>query len=626
MEALHLGEDAIELLLQQPLPSSLQQSVEGDFIPSQRPFPGSGDGPSARTLPSPLTLPFQQRRPQDHGSQVHDTSSPLQAPDAPGPQTLPAHSEQKQRQNHPALQHVQLVHAATAEMQAAPDQPQVIVSTASSAAVAGAGDLISGALKYTINVAMTNLFSPSVYGIYITVCTSAVLVSAITVSGLGSTLVHFLSTYRAKGEYGLAAGLLRFIVWMTLISGLLSGTLFYLAATLLARLVYHQDAYTLPLREVALLIPLVALQAVLASGLLAVKAIKWKVYTDRLIRPGLSLILMGVFYLLGLRLEALILSVICSVLASVIMGQVLLGKASRQLIRDAVPRFAPKAWLRFALPLSFTSFIYSITNSTDVLFLAAFATVAKVGLYAAADRVSNLVLLPPSALNMVFLPLIAEYYARGEHEHLASLSKLVTKWSFSLSLPVFLCFCVFHEAILSIFSREYTAAGMALIILSLGALITSVLASTVYLLVMTGHTRPILANTVVTFTVNIGLSFLLVPRFNVIGAAIAAALTVVIPHALSFVQVYWILKIQVFRRDMLKAVVAGGVASVVGLFLLRVIHVGYGYQAIFGALGLAIPFMLVYVLMLVLLRFSKEDRMVFDAVRTKFSKQTTTKR
>jgi O-antigen/teichoic acid export membrane protein len=618
MEALHLGEDAPQLLLQHSLLSSRQQSVEGEFIASQRPFPGPDDGPSARTLPSPLTLPFQHRIPQDHGSQVLNTSSPLEAPDALVPCALQPQSDQKERQNYPSLQRVQPVPTAAPEMQAQSEQPQVIISTASSAAVAGAGELISGALKYMTNVAMTNIFSQSVYGIYAIVCTAAGLVGAIIVLGLDSTLVHFLPAYRAKGEYGFAAGLLRFVVWMTLISSLLSGTLFYLSATVLAHLIYHQDTYTLPLREVALLIPLVALQGVLASGLLAVKAIKWKVYTDRLIQPGLFLILMGVFYLLGLRLEALILSAICSVLASVIMGQVLLGKASKQLIPDVVPRFAPKAWLRFALPLSFTTFIYSITSSTDVLFLAAFATAAQVGLYAAADRMSNLVLILPGALNMVFSPLIAEYYAHGQHEHLASLSKLITKWSFSLSLPVFLCFCMFHEAILGIFSREYTAAGMALIILSLGALITSALASTVYLLVMTGHTRPILANTVVTITVNIGLSFFLVPHFNVIGAAVAATLTLVIPHALSFVQVYWILRFQVFRRDMLKSVLAGGVASIVGLLLLRVIHVGYGYQAIFGALGLTIPFMLVYVLVLVLLRFSKEDRMVVDAVRAKF--------
>jgi len=80
-------------------------------------------------------------------------------------------------------------------------------------------------------------------------------------------------------------------------------------------------------------------------------------------------------------------------------------------------------------------------------------------------------------------------------------------------------------------------------------------------------------------------------------------------------------KMLIFRWDMLKSVVAGGVASMVGLLLLRVIHVGYGYRAIFGILSLVIPFMLVYVLVLAVLRFSKEDRMVFDAVLARIGKK-----
>lgn len=640
-----------------------------DVSPSQRPFSDPADGSSALTILPRLSLPFKHRIFQDSASQLLDTPPTLKAPDARVPDTL-QQSDKKEHLNLPLLQRVRQMPTTkelisnldtarmfaigqgerqrqqqytlidvmaediarqitlrlpaivlTSEKQVQSEQRQVITSTASGAAVAGAGELISAGLKYVTNIAMTNIVSQSIYGIYITVYTAASLVGFITALGLDNTIARFLSTYHAKGEHDLAKGLLHFVVWMTLISGLLCGTLFYLSATALTHLVYHQDTYTLPLREVALLIPLMALQPVLANGLMALKAIKWKVYTDRLIQPGLSLILMGVFYLLGLRLEALILATVCGFLASVLTGQLLLSKASKQFTRGVVPRFERKTWLRFALPLSFSSFIYSILNSTDVLFLAAFATAAQVGLYAAADRVSFLVLMPLIALNIIFSPLIAEYYVREEHEQLASLSKLVTKWAFTLSLPVFLCFCIFHATILGIFSREYTAAGIVLMILSLANLIVAGAGSTGDLLLMTGHARVILANTIASITVNIGLSFLLVPRFDVIGAAVASALALVIPSLAGIVEVYWILKILTFRWDMLKSVVAGGVASIVGLLLLGVIHVGYGYQGIFGALGLVIPFVLVYVLMLALLRFSKEDMMVFDAVHAKFGKK-----
>ena len=579
---------------------------------------------NVHTIPPVLTLPFKQKIPHQDVYLEPAAEELISSPDTvPMFAAKPGESQLKQEDTyiHAWVEDIALqatlrlpIIVLTPAKQAQSNQRQAIASTASGAAIAGTGDLIFSVLRYVTNVVMTNIVSQSVYGTYMAAYTSAMIVGSIAELGLDTTMLRFLSIYRTKDEHDLAAGLVRFVVWMTLISGLLCGVLFYFSATAIAHLVYHKNAYTLPLKEVALLIPLISLQLVFASGLQALKAIKLKVFVDRLIQPLLFLILIGVFYLLGLRLEALILATTCGFLASVITGQVLLRKTSRQLVCDTAPRFAPKTWLRFTLPMSFYTLIQNVLNSTDVLFLTAFGTAAQVGLYAAADRASTFAIMPVLALNTIFSPLIAEYYTRGEREQLANLAKVVTKWSFSLTLPIFLCFCVFHDAILSVFSKEYTAAGAVLIILSLGNLVNAVAGSAGSLLVMTGHARIILANTIATIIVNIGLAFLLVPRFNVIGAAVAAALAVIILAAAYIIEACQILKTLAFRWDMLKSIAAGGAASVVGLLLLRVIHVGYGYRAIFGVLVLVIPFMLVYLLMLALLGFSTEDMMVFDAV------------
>ena len=627
MDASHPSDRTTQILAQHPIPQDIEHQLL-NTLPGQ-------EEPTTPTLYS-LQLQSHQKKPQNHVTiqrarlvpTAEESISNLDT--APMFAVRPGESEWRQRDIYINTMVEDITHRATLQLPAVALTPekqgqsvqrQVIASTAGNAGFAGAGDLINAVLRYIINIVMTNIVSQSVYGVYVTIYSCATIFGNIATIGLDSAMLRFLSNYRVKGEYSLAAGLIRFVVWMKLISGLLCGVLLYLFATALAHLVYHRDAYALPLKEAVLLIPLIALQLTLASGLQALKAIKWKVYVDRLIQPGLALILIGVFHFLGLRLEALILAVTCSFLASVITGQFLLRKGSRQLVHDAVPKFELKTWLRFSLPLFFNSIIQNVLDYTDVLFLAAFATTAQVGLYAAADRASYIVVMPISALNTIFAPLIAEYYVRGEHEQLVNLSRVVTKWSFSLSLPAFLCFCIFHDAILSIFSRGYTAAGAVLIILSFGNLISAGTGSTGTSLVMTGHSRVMLANTVVAITVNIGLAFLLVPRFNIIGAALAAALADVILNVAYLIEVYWILKIFTLRWDMLKPVVAGGVASIVGLLLLRVIYVGYGYWAIFGALGLVIPFMLVYGLVLVLLRLSKEDMMVFDAVRAKFGKK-----
>lgn len=584
-----------------------------------------------QTIPPLLTLPSRQKGAQQSTHPIFDFEAEISNRDTIRMFALAPNDSQRQQLDtfiNTLVDDIACqatlplpVMRLTSEKQVLSDQSQVLANTASRAAIAGIGDLIFAVLKYAINVIMTNIVTVSTYGTYIAAYTSATIVGSIAVLGLDSTILRFFSIYRAKEERHLAAGLVRFVIRMTFISGLIFGVLFFLSASVLARLVFHQDAYTLPFKETALLIPMVALQLVFGSGLQALKAIKWKVFVDRLIQPSLCLVLMLIFYVFGLRLDALILATICGFLASIIAGHILFHKASKQIVSDARPTFEPKPWLRFALPMSFNSLIQSVMNSADVLFLTVFATAAQVGLYAAADRASTIIVMPLLGLNTIFSPLIAEYYALEEHEQIANLFRVVTKWSFSLSLPVFLCFFIFHEAILSIFSKGYTAAAAALIILSFANLINAATGLTGSLLLMTGHTRVILANIGVSILFNAGLAYVLVPRFNVIGAAIAAAFAVIALDVVSFIEVYCILKIFAFRRDMLKPVAAGGTASIVGLVLLHFIHVGYGYKAIVGTLGLVIPFMLVYIFTLVVLRFSEEDMLVLHAIRAKFGKK-----
>lgn len=501
------------------------------------------------------------------------------------------------------------------------DQHKDVITAAGGAALAGFGDLSNGVLRYATNVVMTHMVSPSVYGVFGEVYTATLILGWIAKLGFDGLLVRLLPAYRAKDERDFAGGLTRFTMWITLLSGLIISVLFFTFAAVIARLVYHDRSYTLPLQEVALLIPLMALQLVFSAGLQAFKEIKWKVYVDRLSQPVITLMALVIFYLLGWRMEALSFSAIGGFFCSMLIGQIALSKVLKRFTGDTPPRYTPRVWGSFTVPLFFTGLIYGILNSTDILFLSIFATSVQAGIYIAADRVSNFVTMPLLALNIIFSPMIAEYYVNGKHEQLASMFKLVTKWSFSLSLPIFLCCLVFHEAILGVFGPQYTAGGLALILLCFGNLVNSGTGSVFQLLAMTGRLSILSINSIITIIVNIGLSFILVPRFNSVGAALAAALAVIMMNGLCLIEVYWIAKIHPYRWDVCKPLVAGAAASFVGVLLLHFIHLGSGRLAIVEELGLIMPFILVYALIMVLLRFSEEDQMVLDAVLAKFGKK-----
>lgn len=507
------------------------------------------------------------------------------------------------------------------------NQVMDITATARGAGIAGFANLIYNALRYVMNVAMTHMVSPNIFGVFGEVTTAVSLLGVLANLGFDRLLIYLLPTYRVKQERELASGLVRFSIWISLIAGFLLGALLFAFAPVIARGYYHTPSDELILRELALLIPLIALGGAFSAGLQALKEIEWKVYVQ-LSLSLITLIALVIFYLLGWGLQALIFSAIGGYICSLLIGQIAFSKFVKRLTADAAPRYLPRYWFGFALPALFSEQIFNIAITADILILSIFATPAQAGIYIVASRISSLVNLPLASLNVIFIPLMAEYHANGRREQLESMFKLVTKWSLLLSLPLCLCCLVFHDVMLGIFGAQYKSGWLVLVILCFGYLANTGTGSVFQLLSITRRLRVTSIDSMTQLMLSVGLSFLLVPRFNILGAALAVALASILVNVLCVIEVYWIMKLHPYRWDMCKPLLAGGVATLVGILLRHFVHLqsGSGRFAVLEELVLIVPFILVYILLLVLLRFSEEDRIAFNALFVRFGRRKLTKR
>ena len=501
------------------------------------------------------------------------------------------------------------------------EQQKAITTTASAAAIAGVGDLSSGVLRYATTIAMTHMVSPTIYGAFGTVSTIALTLTPLARLGLEGVLVRLLPLYRTRDQSDLIAGLLRFTTAIVLGFGLLIGILFFAYAAPIALQIYHNPAYLLPIRELAPLIPLIALHFVSAAGLQAFKYIKWKVALDHFAHPVITLVTLVIFYWLGWRLEALSLSAILGYLFTVLISQVILHKTARRYTLTTPARYIPRTWSRFTAPLFCYSIVHTIAGTTNILLLSIFSTPGRTGIYLASERVSYFIAIPFLALSLIFSPLIVEYHTRGRHQQVATMLKMVTRWSFVCSLPIFLGCLIFHDTILALFGHQYRTGGSVLILLCASSLILAITRTTSHLLAMIGSLRLITLNSIATLAIHTGLSFFLIQRFGVLGAAIATLLTPCILDGLCLIEVYWIMKIHPYRQDMYKPLIAGSVASVVALLLLHLAHPGTGRLAHIETLSLLLPFLLAYVLVMIWLRLSAEDHVVLARIRARFGKQ-----
>lgn len=506
------------------------------------------------------------------------------------------------------------------------NQHKDISATARGAGIAGFANLMHNALRYVMNVAMTHMVSPNIFGVFGEVITAVSLLGVLANLGFDRLLIYLLPTYRVKHERELFSGLVRLSIRISLIAGFLLGALLFAFAPLIARGYYHTPSDELILRELALLLPLIALGGAYSAGLQALKEIEWKVYVQ-LSLSVITLIALVIFYLLGWGLQALIFSAIGGYICSMLVGQIAFSKCVRRFTGQAAPRYMPRQWFGFALPALFSEQIFNIAITADILILSIFATPAQAGIYIVASRFSSLVNIPLASLNVIFIPQMAEYFAKGERQQLKSMFKMVTKWSFSLSLPVCLCSLVFHDAILGIFGAQYTSGWLVLIILCFGYLANTGTGAVFQLLSITRRLYVTSIDSMVQLMLSVGLSFLLVPRFNILGAALAVALASLLVNVLCVIEVYWVMKLHPYRWDMCKPLLAGAVTTAAGIILLHFVHLhpGSGRFAVLVELSLIVPFMLIYILALLLLRFSEEDRIAFSALFVRFGRRRLTK-
>jgi len=280
--------------------------------------------------------------------------------------------------------------------------------------------------------------------------------------------------------------------------------------------------------------------------------------------------------------------------------------------RRGQPILVTRVMLAFSWPLLLTAVIDHAWLQAQTLVLGAWAASDQLGVYYVGLRVTMLLSVFLIAISTIFAPIIAELHSRHDQEQLARLLKTVTKWGFSLCLPVFLAFFFCSEEVLLFFGPEFRGGAVVLRILAVSQLFNVATGPVGWLLTMSGYSRHNLLNALFTFGISLALAFLLIPRFGIIGAAVGAALSMLLVNLLRLVEVRVILGIHPYSPSYLKPILAGCLSAigVIGLNPLIPDLPPLG-RVILSAFVL----MLIYGTALVWMRLDEDDRVVVDACR-----------
>jgi O-antigen/teichoic acid export membrane protein len=344
-------------------------------------------------------------------------------------------------------------------------------------------------------------------------------------------------------------------------------------------------AWSLPFQAVAS-IPLAALKARLRMGP--------DVAVNSLLQPAA---VVGAAVLLRGRMEAPV-AMAAAYVAGTAVGAVLALAAfgRRERLRDlpaaafravgtAEGRRGSRALAAFALPQGASAVATVAMSRVDALVLAAFVAPAAVAFYSVAAELARLPRTVKLNFGTVLSPLVARHAGSGDRTAVQAAVDTVTGWTLAVAAPVVFLLLAFREELFHLYGQHGPAPFFALLLA--GPVASGVLGFAGNVLMMTGHVRLTLANTLVALAANLALALALVPRWGLGGAAAAAAAAQVLLLAVQALQARHLSGL----RLPLGALVRPGVSSLVfvgaGLVMART-------GSVAGRVGLAVAALLAY--------------------------------
>ncbi len=185
-------------------------------------------------------------------------------------------------------------------------------------------------------------------------------------------------------------------------------------------------------------------------------------------------------------------------------------------------RFSYLEMLKISLPIMGSQLVQFVMAWTDKLMLGNLMASDQVGIYFTAFKLSMLASLSLMAINSIAGPKFAEMFSKN---NISSFKKIVhqsTKIIFWTTIPIVSIFFIFPQKIMSIFGDEFIVGANALIILSSAKLISSFSGSVGNILQMTGNQFTYMIILTLGAIFNVILNYLLIPVYEIEGAAIAS--------------------------------------------------------------------------------------------------------
>jgi O-antigen/teichoic acid export membrane protein len=489
---------------------------------------------------------------------------------------------------------------------------------AGGAAINFSGTIARSVVLYLYTFMLARMLSPDELGEYFLVTIVINYLALIATLGLGIGVTRFVALYAGEGKNTEA----RNIMWVSMMIGVPTGLVFavglFFAAPYLNGILFHDSTTAVAgIRVFSVAIPMLVAAAISNAATQGMHRMKYQVYSRDLAEQLSKLGFSGAVLVMGTGLIGVIGANVGSVIVALSMAFVfalkVLPKEKGEVTRLTAP---PKSIISYSLPLVFSGILVTLQTKVDTVLLGYFTTSANVGYYGVAISVSTFAKKINLAFLTVFSPIIADLWNRKKKGELSLLFKTVARWIFVLSLPVFILLAVLADPIMTLFGEAFVAGSGALVVITAGQFINSATGATGLMVLMSGRSKLELFNIALIFALDAAACLLLIPRFGIMGAAIANMLSIGIVNILRALEVWFLMRLHAYDRHYVNPAFAG-ISG--GLMLFIASRYILGTVSTVWLVFLSTLFLAYYAIIIRAVGMSDQDRSVFVVIKSRLA-------
>ena len=466
-------------------------------------------------------------------------------------------------------------------------------------------------LNYLYGIFLARWLGAERFGLYALGLSVFNLLASISLMGLDNAALRFIPGVSIAGHVPSVKNMIRNILKLGCLTGAGAAILLAVFGPYLSNGLYKTRDLEPVFLAFAVAIPAYVCSSTLLSILQALQNVRWRMFVKYVSEPVARFILTTILLLLGLALKAALIGFIVALWGSVVFGYVGLTLIMKEIgtRMDPVGHSEPGKpdLMGYVLPLLFGLLFGAVASRSDVLLLGYFNGARDTGMYAASLMTAAIIAIILQSLESFMAPLLSESLALGIRKNTQDIFSFSLRWGVLLGFPLLFCFCLFSREILGFYGEAFQSAALCLVLLTVGQFINIATGSANSILLFSGKSKVVMINELFKSILQIVLNILLIPMYGITGAAISMLVALTAINVLRLIEVYKMLGIHPYERELMKPVVA---ASTISLLIIL------GKEWIPGNAALVmIPVGTgLYFLLLVLMGLKDQDKKAVEAI------------